>query len=807
MAAEAQDRMKKVKDFIREAFPESTIPIDTARRYRDYSFNFVGHPYWAKPRERTSVPCAPKGPKELEERIAQFPSWPADLFAVTSALLERSCVYQHLANAISPIPEDNEDDPDWPQTLQPSIKPAGDDPFGVYEPHRLLLRLIGTLWSHGALMVSGLYFGDTLCSPADIGERNAARARAASAFLKEQMSREIEVPALEAAEKAIYKHICDRLKLVSLAPELDDPKDLCPTAASHLAFQALKIHDENHRAGQAPTIVETESYYRSDGEGFRKIRTHALIIWASHYIQYHWNVLRESPRPIAAPTGAERNPEDEDWWRAATRLLIIADEAGKGMGFSVRAHRGKSSAADKLRHKEGGKPPEFAPGHSQVGLDCRTIWEHFLEAQDIQLGRRHTKKFPRTLTRVFEEDLGAVLPKAHLPANGCTIRSLSHNFALLPTKGRVRARWGRQATPLAERTTYNILLVPYPYHIQSRHVKITSTEKSRDDWGFFKIESGWLYEAADGKKDQRRARVQCRSQFWNFLKSLLRDQVDNTVHAIVLPECALDWETFDLVQRKLLEDKQLNSVEMLVCGLTSARTAPGAGIVSGNYVATYMRAPDSKDTRGRPSWGILHVRDKHHRWRVDARQLENYALSHRLPPDKTWWEDIRLPPREMLFAEFSPGSIATTLICEDLARIEPCQVALRAVGPNLVLVLLMDNAQVVARWPHQYAGVLADDPGSSVLTLTSFGLIHRSNVCGDRESRQIALWREPQSGPAKEIKLPAGHHAQLISIKREYCFERTLDGRGDNHDSAIKWTFAGLMPIKAQQDPPGGKAD
>jgi hypothetical protein len=801
--AEAQGRTKNVKDFIREAFPESTIPIDTGRRYRDYSFNFVGHPYWAKPAERTSVPYSPK---HLEERIAQFPAWPADLFAVTSALLERSCVYQHLADAIRPIPEDKVSDPDWADTLQPSTKPT-DDPFGVYEPHRLLLRLIGTLWSQGALVVSGLYLGDKLCTPPDIAKRNADRALAATTFIRERMNREIKVAALEAAERAIYKHICGRLNLVSPNPELEGPKDLCPTAAACLAFDALRTHDQEHRAGQAPTLDETEAYYRPDAEGFRKIRPHALIIWASHYIQYHWNVLREARRPIAAPTGKGPDAGDVEWWRAATRLLIIADEAGKGMGFSLRAPSERSSSTDKPHHLETARPPEFTPGHSQVGLDCRTIWEHFLDAQDMELGRRLTKKFPRTLTRVFEEDLGAVLPKAHLPPNGCTIRSLSHNFALLPPKGRVRARWGRQATPLAERTTYNILLVPFPYHIQSRHVRITSTEKSRDDWGFFKIDSGWLYDDAAGKKDHRQAMIDCRLEFWNFLKNLLRDQVDNTVHAIVLPECALDWETFDLVQRKLLEDKQLNSVEMLVCGLTSARTAPRAGIVPGNYVATYMRAPDSRDTRGRPSWGILHVRGKHHRWRVDARQLENYALSHRLPPDKIWWEDIRLPPREMLFAEFSPGSIATTLICEDLARIEPCQVALRAVGPNLVLVLLMDNAQVVARWPHQYAGVLADDPGSSVLTLTSFGLIHRSNVCGDRKSRQIALWREPQSGPAKEINLPAGHHAQLISIKREYCFERTLDGRGDNHDSAIKWTFAGLMPIKAHSPPPGGTTD
>jgi hypothetical protein len=798
MEQEAKKGMKSVSDFIHEAFPISTVPLDPARPGLDYSCNFPLHPYWQNP---TSAQSGSHRPVNPEDRIRQFPPWPADLFAVASALLERSGVYQRLAETIRPMPDEIAPDPDWPSVLEPSSSVNDADPFGVYDPHRLLLRLIGTLWSHGALVVSGLYVGDELCIPPDIARRNAARACAAIEFIKERMNREIREAHLVAVEDAVYRQICGRLKLESGVPDFKDMEDSSPTAAALLALKAIRDHDTAHRQQPPlPTSSETATFYRSEGR--RKIGPYCLIIWASEYIQYHWDVLRNSPRPIASPFNPEK-VDTELWWRAATRLHIIADEAGKGMGFSLRP--GSRTEVDL-----GFKPPKFDPQHCQAGLDCRTIWEHFLDAHGSELARRHPHKLqrsPRTLTRMFEEDLGSVLPKAHTPPNGCTIRSLSHNFALLPPKGRVRARWGRQSTPQDERTTYNILLVPYPYQIQARHVRMASAEKSKDDWGFFKIESGWLYESVDPKKNPDKERAECREKFWLFLKSLLRDQTDNTVHGIVLPECALDWETFELVQERLLQDPNLGAVEMLVCGLTSARLHPGGAVIPGNYVATYLRTPESRDTRKKPSWGILHVRGKHHRWRVDARQLESYALSHRLPPDTIWWEDIPLPPREMLFAEFSPGSIVTTLICEDLARIEPCQVALRAVGPNLVLVLLMDNAQVVGRWPHQYAGVLADDPGSSVLTLTSFGLIHRSNVCGDRKSRQVALWREPQSGPGKEISLPMGHDALLISIKREYAFERTLDGRGDNHDSAIKWTFAGLMPIKADQPPPGGKAD
>jgi 5-methylcytosine-specific restriction enzyme A len=51
---------------------------------------------------------------------------------------------------------------------------------------------------------------------------------------------------------------------------------------------------------------------------------------------------------------------------------------------------------------------------------------------------------------------------------------------------------------------------------------------------------------------------------------------------------------------------------------------------------------------------------------------------------------------------------------------------MRSVGPNLVVALLMDGPQLTARWPARYASVLADDPGSSVLTLTSLGMCLRS---------------------------------------------------------------------------------
>lgn len=794
---------RSVADFLRTAFQDSTIPFDKSRLFKDYSFNFREYDSWSTGKRFTP---------NAEACLYQFPIWPADLFAVTSSLLERSAAYQRLANAIQPVGPARPDDPKWSVELKPASPVDADDIFGVRNPHRLLLRLVGALWGFGALLVSGLYDESKRLSKEALAARNMERAKDAIAFIKERMNQEIHPVELQNACEAITDYVFNRLQLGKLAPDFDEignnEASLLPTAAARLAYHIIRTHHAEEAAnsdGSGVEEKERELGRRYNQHGKKAVEHYCLILWASEYLQFHWDILRTSDRPISLPI---RDPKertaDHQWWRAATRLLIIADEAGKGMGFSGEPDMHQSVFGSPRL------PPEV-PDHQQAGLDCRTIFEHYQAANDLTLPgpvRNSTLRFPRTLARCFEEELGSVLPKARTPPNGCTIRSLSHNFALLPPKGRIRARWARQSRP-KHKTTYNILIVPYPYQIKSRHVCPTSPEDSRDDWGFFIVKPDWLYELERGHNEtEARFRTRCRQRFWDFLRGLMDDQPENTINAIMLPEAALDWETFNYVQSRL--PTAYPFIEMLVCGLTSYRHPGNKVPQQGNWVATYMRRPmftaDGTE-KGRQVWAFRHVRAKHHRWKLEARQLRSYALSHRLAPDKMWWEDIRLPPREMLFAEFSPGSIMTSLICEDLARIEPCQVALRSVGPNLVLVLLMDTAQILQRWPYQYAGVLADDPGSSVLTLTSFGLIKRSNLSEDRSSRQIAIWREPHAGTALEINLPVDYDAQLVSIRREFCLERSLDGRGDNNDSAVVWKFAGLIPIRTKVVPPGGKPD
>ena len=118
--------------------------------------------------------------------------------------------------------------------------------------------------------------------------------------------------------------------------------------------------------------------------------------------------------------------------------------------------------------------------------------------------------------------------------------------------------------------------------------------------------------------------------------------------------------------------------------------------------------------------------NKHHRWSLDESQILQYHLGGTLHPRLRWWETMEVPRRSIQFLEFGGGITFVAVVCEDLARLDAVAELLRTVGPTLVVTVLLDGPQLASRWTARYASVLADDPGSAVLTLTSFGMVERS---------------------------------------------------------------------------------
>src|SRR5262249_24227907 len=173
----------------------------------------------------------------------------------------------------------------------------------------------------------------------------------------------------------------------------------------------------------------------------------------------------------------------------------------------------------------------------------------------------------------------------------------------------------------------------------------------------------------------------------------------------------------------------------------------------------------------------FHIRqNKHHRWSLDEKQIYQYHLGGALHPHIRWWEAVDVPRRTIHFIELGDEITLVFLVCEDLAQIDDVGEVIRSVGPTAVITPVLDGPQLNSRWAARYASVLADDPGSSVLTLTSFGMVQRSRPRGLQSLPVIALWKDPVRG-IREIPLESGAHGVLLTVCGDRTTRRSADGR------------------------------
>ncbi len=178
---------------------------------------------------------------------------------------------------------------------------------------------------------------------------------------------------------------------------------------------------------------------------------------------------------------------------------------------------------------------------------------------------------------------------------------------------------------------------------------------------------------------------------------------------------------------------------------------------------------------------------KHHRWQLDNYQIERYGLSSILPDKKIWWESMKVSKRRVSFLNVGNRLTISHLVCEDLARQDPISDLIRHVGPSLVVTLLMDGPQLKHRWSYRYASVLSDDPGCSVITLTSWGMTKRYSTGAGLMSKVVALWSESKNSKTREIELADGAEAILLTLKIDMEAEKTADGRmeRENEETSV----------------------
>ena len=390
--------------------------------------------------------------------------------------------------------------------------------------------------------------------------------------------------------------------------------------------------------------------------------------------------------------------------------------------------------------------------------------------------RLEPTKYGSTLcTDRIHPSAARVLPKMHLPSSGFTLRSLSHHLAYCETD-EVQPRWfmipGARGDVM-NKDHINLLLLPWPPTMRPAQIRksevhggvLRSSEKSRL---YFTCSIDDASDRIDEVVDNLCGEA---------------ERILGPLHGVVMPESCLTDDAYHAVRQKVL-----GRGLMLVAGVGREATPETSG---DNYVC--VDVPLSRHH------AVHFHQEKHHRWRLDGAQIKTYGIGARLDPEKSYWEDIEIGDRRLLFLVLRPWLVTSVLICEDLARHDPVGELLRGVGPHLVIALLMDGPQLVKRWPSRYATALADDPGCSVVTLSSLGMAGLSRPePTEPPSRTVALWKEAD-GSANELAVPPGADALVLTISVKYVEEVSADARHDKTSAAYP-VLTGVHPVSIPPD-------
>ena len=376
----------------------------------------------------------------------------------------------------------------------------------------------------------------------------------------------------------------------------------------------------------------------------------------------------------------------------------------------------------------------------------------------------------------------SVLPRVRTPPNGSSVRALSR-YAAVTAPG-VAARWhkapARRPGTSPHGTGVSFLLLPWPLRVREsdfRPVAGPLHELAGDPFGFFEFAPAERLDL-------------------DLVDRVLVTAVDEAegVDVVVLPESAVGHDEIDALEAVLGR----HGVTALITGVREPAERPGQ--FPRNWVHIGVSVGEH--------W--VHISQaKHHRWSLDDGQIHQYHLSGALRPHIRWWEAVEVPRRSVQFVELGDGITLASLVCEDLAQTDDVADVIRSVGPMLVVTPLLDGPQLGSRWAARYAGVLAGDPGSAVLTLTSFGMAQRSRPPGFGRSPLVALWKGPGQ-ETREIPLERGAQGVLLSASTARAAKRSFDGRRPL-DNGSEFFGASVRQVRASRigsgppdAPPGG---
>lgn len=537
------------------------------------------------------------------------------------------------------------------------------------------------------------------------------------------------------------------------------PADVFAITAYLLDLSGAFAHYGPSLPGQASYSIST-----SDIEELIKLadewREGSSFIPPSGYCELWQELVKHLDRELIPEIDGDNSEKKiAQWVPIAHKLMIIADEACKGL---YEAQSIKIVA----EHSGGGESLNWVQQHFNFLVSSAKNPKDALSDDD------HVYYGPQSICYIANRDVVSVLPKSRVTKVGCSHRAFSQHLTLLTAQRGVSTH----IQTLHEKSKHddaplNVLLVPYPFTINATDFAPTlhsGNSETISTYGVFELQQNWL------KKGN--------------IVDLTIDLVEaakqdvGAINAVVFPEYSLNWNTY-MALSEALSKRFPNDIEFLIAG--SSDNCQGE---RGNCVISSVFSTNSPD---HPNY--ITSRRKHHRWRLDSTQIADYHIGSVLDPRYDWWENHAIIDRRLLITSFREHSTFLPMICEDLARMDPCHELVRSIAPSLVFALLMDGPQLPTRWASHYANALADDPGSAVLSFTSKALISRTNSTAKYgHTGVVGLWKD-DTGSTHQISCPDGASAVLLTLTSEQVKDTTIDRRVTSGRRA--WRFQSQTPI------------
>ncbi|KAB8141349.1 hypothetical protein F8S13_19835 [Chloroflexia bacterium SDU3-3] len=449
----------------------------------------------------------------------------------------------------------------------------------------------------------------------------------------------------------------------------------------------------------------------------------------------------------------------DDAWEVAKVLLelhAIADETCRGFGIPLVEHTDDNKEHD-LRHK--------------------TKMVIFVANNLLSLHG--------TLSRL-PKNIVSILPKLRTPTVGMTLRSVSHHLTSHQTEAEIR--WRTMPLVNIDDNIVNILIIPWPFTIDTDRFRASTFATDRNSY------ENTRYFQYIGAKEEFKPDVA-----YDLIKNA--EESIGRIHMVVLPEQALTEKQLDAFLSFLTKNQDRDKMPIVISGICGHAgdnlDEIDTGRLSNNmvYMSTFFAG----------KWYRM-MQNKHHRWCLNQQQILQYKLGSVLTSKKLWWEATNFYMRRLSVLAANEWFTLCPLVCEDLARLDPVSELVRGIGPTLLIALLLDGPQSKARWSGRYASVMADDPGTSVLSLSALGMTKRGNDKRYKDGwKNIALWKDATHG-YEEINIdydekivnPSAdvHVGVVLTINAGSDLDMTADGRHHENNSAI-FVYQGVHQVNS----------